>query len=822
MDSSTESFVVVHPHHGAPAAPASLAPFFPALDALALPSSSLASTPLDHAVVARIEHARRAQPGGRLFIDLLLELAVPATPLAFPPASPADLAALLVTLAGSHAVSSVLTARSCIYFLALVFSPPHLAARLAHDLLLPPAFRLAVRAFHALDTGNYRLAVKLLADPRVTPDFVPRIFELLATVPEPASDRADLVLSFWRLANIQLAQHSVREARHVVRALCAPERKRGVAEAWALAREWHVEAEREQLARAVLEACFGDNYTQRPVASHLSSLLALPFTPEEDTLTSTFCASPSANLPLTLTVDWRLSKLIAECRPVDALRFYSTVRREKASKLEQSEARDRLLKAVEANLTEVQRTTLELDLSPPPAPAPAVSSAAPATAASKVTQPAWAPIPAPAAPATPAAPPRTITAARLAQQPAPAAPAPTAADLPLSASPFVRSATNKGQGTVLRALETAATPRKPGAGAAGAPASPFTFPPPQQQAQTATVSTSVAGSTVVSTATGGGESVVSDAPVSKAKPTLAGFGSVRQPALSAATPVKAPAAAQTPARKPARREEAADEDEEMGEASAAPTQPGDESGDDFARRAALDPAIARTIAAAKTPRRAPASSSAAAPPSTARRSTRRSAQTHEVSEPSKRRAVHQPAPNDGAVDLERSARRGGNLPPGAFPGQQPQDEDEDTEQDDSAVSQHPEMREASTSRRASTRAASSKPAAVAASTRTPARRSTRAASASLSRASTAEPPSPGGAGASEPQQQPARRSTRASSVQPLEMREVGTRTPVRRSSRLSSVAGEGSAVKGGGAAAAGRSTHKGRGRIDEEEGEGEY
>ncbi|BGO99464.1 Proteophosphoglycan ppg4 [Rhodotorula toruloides] len=728
-----------------------------------LAHSTQGTPPVDTELVQRILEHRRRQPDQQLFIDHLLQLAEPEGFLQYPPTDDAEFSQLSSRLAALSASSTGLTARSCLYYLSLAFSPSaEAAAAVAKDLLLPPAFRLSIRAFHALDSGDYRAAVRLLADPRVTPDFVPRTLAILSTLPEP-SERAELVLSYWRLARIDLAAYGKDEVKCVLKALCAPERARGVAEAWSLAREWREEGERAELAKTVLETCFGDNHTGHPLGSHLSALLVLPFTTSEDALATSFCSSPPSPLPITLTVDWRLSKLIAESRPVDALRFWSSVRKSGKKGLELSQDRDRLLKAVEANLTSVQKASLELDTSSAPSAGAGKQGEATSGSTATLSQPAWAPAPAPAV-STPQPAARTINAARLAQLPPPPAAAPTASEVPLSASPFIRnpaaSASQNGQGAVLRALEVAtpkkasATPVKP---VAPAPVSPFAFPPSAP---------SISGSA---------QSESTLAPPASPKPTLTGFGSVRQ------TPARTPA--QGPRRLMPLTPPSASEDEEMRDArqeSPKRKENGKDEKDEFARRAALDPAIARTIAAAAEP-----SSPKPAPPSTAKRVSRRSAPARggAGARGDKRRAVQGQPPNEDRVDEERTVR----LPPGAFPGQS---EDEHGEEDEQPAQQG--------KKRASRGKSSSQPAQ-----QTLARRMTR------SRASTVEPASP------PPQNTTTRRSTRASSVQPErqeqkqpEMREV-ERTPVRRSSRLSGQPQQGTA----------RKSTRGRSRIEEESGE---
>ncbi|GAA5849420.1 hypothetical protein JCM8547_000441 [Rhodosporidiobolus lusitaniae] len=807
---STESFVLVN--HS----PASLGHFFP---------SFASSTKDDHDLPAQLAASRAAQPDGQLFIDHLLSLALPPGTALYPPHSHNDLLALVDQLSSSPLNS--LTARSCLYYLALVFSPP-LAHQLASDSLLPSPFRLATRAFHALDTGDYPLGVKLLADPRVTPDFIPRTFALLDQLP-PAEDRSRLVLSYWRLAGISLEGQSKNEVKVVIRALCGAKRKSGVDEAWELARSWKNEDEREDLARAVLATCFGNNPAGLPIAQHLSTLLARSFTAPEDALTTTFAVSPPSPLDATLVADWRLSKLIAESRPVDALRFWSSVKKRGA--VSPNEQRDRLLTAVEANLTSIQKATLSLEIGAArPAPVASTSSAA-------ITQPAWAPVPAPPA-QLPRPPPQTLAAARLAQLPPPAPAAPTAADLPLSASSFLRTggAGPSSSGGVLRALEVAqqATPKKPSpATAQPVVASPFLFPTPQkQQVQPRAVSVSVSEAS----------QVVAASPA--AKPTLSGFGTIRQ---APTQPLQQPhATPKASSRQASRRfEPEPKEDEEMAEAGA-PAQQHEQDHDEeeqqdyaFALRAAQDPAIAATIAAASAPPpRQLSSSSTSQTPKRSRVSNGAGARDRARQRGDKRRAVSvEPAEEGGERKGGKAGRKveertAVKLPPGAFPGQDEEEEREE-QQDETEEQEKPEPKRRTSRTPARSSSASSKGKSLAAPppSSTTQRRSTRQSTAELE-AQQQDDPAP--SSKSKSRARAVRRSTRASSViseAPEEAEENeeeagGRKALTRRSSRLSTVAtparrgkkgAEEDEEEQGGRRTVRRSTRRGTRTIEEED-----
>lgn len=446
-----------------------------------------------------------------------------------------------------------------------------------------------------------------------------------------------------------------------------------------------------------------DNALGKPVAHHLQTLLSHPFTSAEDSLVTSFCLHPTAStIPKTLVADWRLSKYIAEGRPIDALRFWSQAK----ATVPPNDERERLLKAVHATLTEVQRNALALEAEDYPAmPSTASTSRAPA-AGSSITQPAWQPVPPPAP--TPA-PTTLIATPRKAAAPIPQ---PQPSDLPLSASPFLRrekplvssvdgSALGGVQKSVLRALRegTSTSPFK------AAPTAPET-PPGREKgksraespfASSAAAFASPSRDSFFAHTSNGNDyaSYPSPQPSSARKPTLSGFGSVRQQASAYGKARDESLTLFGPGGKLRYDEEMEIDDEEEGAPHAhADEHEEQEEKHSFGFRAAQDPAIAATIAAA-TPS-APAVSTASK-----RRNHSSAAATTE-----KRRAIST-EPEDrrptGAVQtggkeratrssrMTASATKGKATPafPGGFPGERDaesdgghDDGDEEEEQDD--------------------------------------------------------------------------------------------------------------------------------------------
>lgn len=457
-----------------------------------------------------------------------------------------------------------------------------------------------------------------------------------------------------------------------------------------------------------------DNPFGKPVPHHLQTLLVQPFTHEEDTTTDDFCiaSASSASVNTTLAVDWRLSKYIAESRPLDAIRFWSRAK----SIVQSSDDRDRLLKAVYATLDEVQRSTIALEaeeLAPRQ-----VNGTSDSDATVDIARPAWQ---APPAPAPTGPPPRSLYALQVSKQPAPAAPAPTAANLPLSASPFLRrerplvSSTDASvlggvQKNVLRALKEGAGPASPIKNqnhlSTARPATPqqkqsqhhqqyrsdtpTSFlargsPAPASPSKTAFGSPRVLFPTTLRSSAVVDQEGRSETSAALSKPTLSGFGSVRQPFASTAYG-RAPGPSTTTAH-----DVDMESDSHEGEGQEVRSQDRTAADDQFAVRVAQDPAIAATIAAASVP--SPSQRTSTTMTNTTRKKTapQTSGKRRVVSDGTassatqdKRRAVsvetEEGGGRDKPSDRKTTTTGKGSLPPGAFPGQVQDDDEEELDQ----------------------------------------------------------------------------------------------------------------------------------------------
>lgn len=449
-----------------------------------------------------------------------------------------------------------------------------------------------------------------------------------------------------------------------------------------------------------------------------------------------------------LAADWRISKLIAEGRPVLALQFGREVEARGLSR--GGEERAKLLRHVRETLTEVQRGCVDLEMEMATfdaGPVASTSYVAPvvvkrgADGPSHVATPVWEPVvPAPVGPLP--------TSLLSVAKPPPAAPLPTASELPLSASPFLRrekpqvsstdgSALGGAQKSVLRALREGTSFEGKGR---GGPVSPLKLPsltPLTENFGSPARAGGFARSSVYSAA----GSTTNESP--RKAPTLAGFGSMRLPG---GTPLREREDPMT-MREPV----AADEEEDD------PAQGGseDESMGDttFGHRVVQDPAVLATLAAASSPNRIPSTSTPAP--------KRRTFSTRDRNGKDKKRAVSTET-EDRPSAAVRTQGRGTTLsrtqrPPGAFPGQS---EAEETEHEEDVASSPPPVVK--------------KPARRAAATKTPAKKAstTRAKALASDAAEATAPVTP--------------RARRASSVQT----EGTPRAGVRRSTRLGTPARE--------------------------------
>ncbi|KAI5477746.1 hypothetical protein MNV49_005935 [Pseudohyphozyma bogoriensis] len=634
LEGSDSSFVLLNGDSD-PALLASLAPFFASLN-----NPAAFDERWSHDARQDIAFARNVRPDHTLFIDELLSL-VQLSPTLYPPTSADELHSLLYNLLASPA--GLLKSHCIIFYLLLAescFTPTTtLPAQFAREVNLPVAFTRSVEAFFALDTGAWKSGVSALTDPHLTPDFVNKTLTLLSTLP-PVDERAGLVLSFWRLGGIAL--EGEEQAGVIIDALCDKSRRWGVGEAWRMQRAWVDEEGQERLIRRVLARCFGDNPTATPVPQHITTLLSTSFNDRENTIATSFCLSPPQSLTprqASLAADWRISKFVAETKPVEALKFGREVS-QKGLK-EGREARDRLLRNVGETLSEVQRGLVDLDLD-----VPSTSTAAAASTSSSITQPAWQPLPAQA----PAPLPRSLLSLPKA---APPKTPPKAGDLPLSASPFLRgekqlvssrdaSALGGVGKSVLRALREGTSAGEEKAKSRvesfGSPMGGRYGTPARSESGFGGYTGSPRASSVFGGASAEGEKEVAR------KPTLSGFGSVRMP--STAYPVSV----STPTK-------------DVDDVDMRPRSPPANTSTPLGIRLAKDLAIAATIAAANSPPSAPSTTTSAP-----KRRTFSSQKQAASTSGDKRRAVSTEAEERPSSSIKVTA--GGSDFPGAFPGEE--------------------------------------------------------------------------------------------------------------------------------------------------------
>ncbi|KAH8917741.1 hypothetical protein BT69DRAFT_1323363 [Atractiella rhizophila] len=388
-------------------------------------------------VCRRIVKRREEMEDGRLFIDLLLEIAgVADYDVLYPPPSEAHLQTLLNQISSSTTFN-VLKQDCLIYYLLLDLPPSSStspARAFASVRLLPPSWVKSMDGWHSLDSGSYKSAIRNLTDPLVRPDWVPKIYSILAGA---APGGAELVLTFWRLSGREKAEEP-ETVRIVIDAMVEVGE---VEQAWDLGRRRD-----EGYISRILSASFGDNWTKKPFKKSVEKLVTLPMNEEEEAVVEQLCVNPTEGLRYErdgknwkLLQDWWGMRLVEEGRFADALRFFHLLPPPPIPGEDPN--RTHIMNSIEALLPSLQRSILSLSLNPPtPSDSPVMLSST-----YDMTQQVWKPSNSP--PATPSMtwkPPNNTPAA---------APPTTSRNVPLSASPMFRAKEGgDAQRGLLRAL----------------------------------------------------------------------------------------------------------------------------------------------------------------------------------------------------------------------------------------------------------------------------------------------------------------------------------------------------------------------------------
>ncbi|KAH9461921.1 hypothetical protein MJO28_003315 [Puccinia striiformis f. sp. tritici] len=404
---------------------------------------------------------------GMLFFDRLMKLgSIPNFKDLFPPPHPSRLRQLLDSI---DACGFDLLKKNCLVYYLLKEYGDGRETRFAIDRLIPSHFSRGLDGLWALDHSQWQSAIRAIADPTVTPDFLPEIIQTLATQPR-LKHRSNYLMRFYLLTQPSLDLPSVV---FVLRAMCINCNLRA---AWALQRSYG-RPERDRLLTIIFETCFGLNDFGQPLGEALQILIAFPFDELEDTTLSRFAISAPRLLPGShsmVAILFYLSKLTSEARYIEAIRFEREL--SQSAGIVSNPDIDRVIRGIAEMLPEVQRNMLELEFDQQhPVLNPTQASNGMAldpsndmdlSASYDVCSLAWDP------PASPPAlpPPSSLAEARTQQEllNPPKASVPRTS-LPLSASPFLRRAmprmsldkSNVPQKVLLKALAYTRQPSAP-------------------------------------------------------------------------------------------------------------------------------------------------------------------------------------------------------------------------------------------------------------------------------------------------------------------------------------------------------------------------
>ncbi|PLW46680.1 hypothetical protein PCASD_03641 [Puccinia coronata f. sp. avenae] len=289
---------------------------------------------------------------GMLFFDRLMKLgSIPNSTDLFPPPHPSRLRQLLDSI---EACSFDILKKNCLVYYLLKEYCDGRETRFAIDRLIPSHFSRGLDGLWALDHSQWKLAIRCMSDPSVTPDFLPEIIRTLATQP-PLKVRSCHLMRFYQLTQPLLDLKSIE---FILSAMCINSNLRS---AWALQRSYDG-LERERLLMIIYETCFGLNDFGQPLGEILQILIAFPFDELEDTTLSRFAVRAPQLLPEShsmVAIQFYLSKLTCEARYVEAIRFERELS-ESAGGFSHPDV-DRVIRGIAEMLPEVQRNMLELE-----------------------------------------------------------------------------------------------------------------------------------------------------------------------------------------------------------------------------------------------------------------------------------------------------------------------------------------------------------------------------------------------------------------------------------------------------------------------------
>ncbi|KAH9461930.1 hypothetical protein Pst134EB_005847 [Puccinia striiformis f. sp. tritici] len=244
-----------------------------------------------------------------LFFDRLMKLgSIPNFKDLFPPPHPSRLRQLLDSI---DACGFDLLKKNCLVYYLLKEYGDGRETRFAIDRLIPSHFSRGLDGLWALDHSQWQSAIRAIADPTVTPDFLPEIIQTLATQPR-LKHRSNYLMRFYLLTQPSLDLPSVV---FVLRAMEA-----------------------------------------------LQILIAFPFDELEDTTLSRFAISAPRLLPGShsmVAILFYLSKLTSEARYIEAIRFEREL--SQSAGIVSNPDIDRVIRGIAEMLPEVQRNMLELE-----------------------------------------------------------------------------------------------------------------------------------------------------------------------------------------------------------------------------------------------------------------------------------------------------------------------------------------------------------------------------------------------------------------------------------------------------------------------------
>ncbi|KAG1748274.1 nuclear pore complex assembly-domain-containing protein [Suillus paluster] len=321
---------------------------------------------------AEIE-SRRAQMADILIFDvLLIRGGIRQPDMLYPPTDLHSLHRLLDVINGSSYDS---LKKDCLVYILLKWFQDGREATFAEERCIPPQFVSLADAYWHLDTGiHVEKAVSILSDARLNRDYASKIMQALSLSENPSP----LIVKYVRTAKPPLVEPDDIDMYALALA------NSSLWDAWQFQRTFPDSSDtRSRLLHKLLEWCL----SPKPRPGPLAQLVAFPLSSMEQSLLHAYALKPPHDLPsasIAIAQDLVCVRLVQSGDFAAAIKLdrqFSVAGSAGTEVVKAARERKKMMDDILANMTYVERTSLENELGQPstlvPAPMPQLAKPAP-------------------------------------------------------------------------------------------------------------------------------------------------------------------------------------------------------------------------------------------------------------------------------------------------------------------------------------------------------------------------------------------------------------------------------------------------------------